>query len=179
MTKRTRGDMLAEDFAGTSEEINHRQNSGATLAGYSIPKKTRLSSDDGDTELKENPSVLDSFESAMESCSKAYTFKPPPNRVARKTSDGDSFGPSTSAYSNKSNHRASPRDEAQPLGKSRKWAPPLTKTSPKKIQEIDGSKCVNEEIAECPPGEEPCMDLSESRTSNRAIDETLPLTALG
>lgn len=175
--------MLTADLVGPSEEANQRPSSGSNaLAGYSIPKKPKLSCDDGDDELRQGvtpPPVTDSVESSFVS----VAFKPPPNRVARKTSETDVPSPSPlSKYSNKSEHRQSPRDEAQPLGRNRKWVPSYARNSSNSTEETNGRKNNRRhaEDEDPPPGEEPNhMDCFESRTPTFNNDQTIPLSASG
>ncbi len=137
-----------KDFVGEENEPKEgtKKATSSSLSGFSIPKLSKTSNAEGngsqdvsnsagssahkrkypgdDNELEQMGA--DSMESS-EATSVSYSFKKPLVRVARRASvseDGDKNDVSSVHSKHPSRYQDRSRDEAQPLGRNKKWVPP-------------------------------------------------------
>ncbi|XP_046652197.1 uncharacterized protein LOC124343119 isoform X5 [Daphnia pulicaria] len=194
VTKKSRGDLFLKDFVGEENgpKEGTKKATSSSLPGFSIPRLPKTSnaervSNDQDAsnsasssahkrkypgdDNESEPMGADSMESS-ETPSVSYSFKKPHVRVARRVSvseDGDKNEASSGHSKHPSRYQDRSRDEAQPLGRNKKWVPP------------NSIRNVRREGREIPslPGQHQHPAPSNSNASPMAPsnpnDETIPL----
>lgn len=143
----------------------------ASNSASSSAHKRKYPGDDNESE----PMGADSMESS-ETPSVSYSFKKPHVRVARRVSvseDGDKNEASSGNSKHPSRYQDRSRDEAQPLGRNKKWVPP------------NSIRNIRREGREIPslPGQHkhpaPSYSNASPMVQSNPNDETIPLPVPG